>query len=287
MLSLNLDRSKRIFRLKEIKSVGNLILSNKKKLIKLKERQSKNFIEALTKLNDSLKKSESLTNVPNTIKKNNSVMNIFKLKEMYLKKRREKYEQLPNINQNKLNLNEENNKIITPNKLLILNKSSSFNTKNIYPISTKNSEESKIPFYFKALNFPKKPKPASQIIKTSKIAINSGTPFKKYCFNLEENVGDYVENKDIFSGYDRFNDVLKQYIKNEMTGLTMPGNIINRDVIGYKKTVHPKNVKVQIKRNIPVPNKTLVPIPRELAEQGISCSHINLKDVYNEKNKLL
>ena len=209
MLSLNSDRSKRIFRLKEIKSVGNLILSNKKKLIKLKERQSKNFIKALTKLNDSLKKSESLTNVPNTIKKNNSVMNIFKLKEMYLKKRntikknnsvmnifklkemylkkrREKYEQLPNINQNKLNLNEENNKIITPNKLLILNKSSSFNTKNIYPTSTKNSEESKIPFYFKALNFSKKPKPASQIIKTSKIAINSGTPFKKYCFNLEE-----------------------------------------------------------------------------------------------------
>lgn len=287
MLSLNSDRSKRIFTLKDIKSIGNLILTNKKKLMKLKERQSKTFIKALTNLNESLKKSQSLTNLPITIKRNNSVMNIFKLKEMYINKKIEKNEQLPNINQNKLNLNEENNKNISPNKLLILNKTSSFNAKNNYPTSTKNIEESKIPFYLKALTFQKKPKPASQIIKSSKTAINSGTPFKKYCFNLEENVGDYVENKDIFSRYDRFNDVLKQYIKNEMTGLTMPGNIINREVIGFKKTVQPKNVKVQIKRNIPVPNKTLVPFPRELVEQGISYSHINLKDVYNEKNKLL
>ena len=116
-------------------------------------------------------------------------------------------------------------------------------------VSTQKEVKDPTPFYLKALNVPKHIQTPAEIVKTSKHLLNGKNPFKKYCFNLEENVGDYVENKDIFSGYDRFNDVLKQYIKNEMTGLTMPGNIINRDVIGYKKTVHPKNVKVQIKRN--------------------------------------
>ena len=288
MISLESDRGKNFYKLKGSKSVGNLILDNKRRLVKLKSKQNKTFIKALSKLNNSLRKSEYLTNIPYAIKKNNSVMKSFKLKEMYINSKREKYELLPDINQNRKNINEVNNTNDSPKKLILFNRPNNFNlNNNIHPISTKNSEESKIPFYLKALNFPKKAKTSAQIIKTSKAAINSGNPFKKYCFDLEENVGEYVERRDKFSGYNRFNEVLKQYIKEDMTGLGIPGNIINRDTIGYKRTIHPKNIKIQIRKNIMPPNKTLVPIPRELAGKGISYTHIRFKDVYNEKNELL
>ena len=286
MISLDSDRSRDFYRLKGSKSVGNLILDNKKKLTKLRAKQNRTFIKALTNLNYSLKKSEYLTNIPFTIKKNNSVMKLFKYKEMYINKKNEKNVLLPDINQNRDIRNEQNNTNVSL-KNILFNRPNNFNTKNIHSFNTKNEEESKIPFYFKALNFQKKAKTAAQIIKSSKAALNSGNPFKKYCFNLEENVGDYVESRDKFSGYNRFNEVLKQYIKEDMTGLGIPGNVINRDTIGYKRTLQPKNVKIHIKKNIQAPNKTLVPIPRELAGKGISYSHITFKDVYNEKNKLL
>ena len=288
MISLESDRGSNFYRLKGSKSVGNLILDNKKRLEKLKSKQNKEFIKALTKLNDSLKKSEYLTNIPYTIKKNNSVMKLFRLKEMYLNNKKEKYELLPDINQNRKSINAGNNTNNLQKKLILFNKPNNFNSKNIiHPISTKNAEESKIPFYLKALNFPKKTRSSAQIIKTSKAAINSVNPFKKYCFDLEENVGEYIESRDKFSGYNRFNEVLKQYIKEDMTGLGIPGNVLNRDTIGYKRTIQPKNIKNKIKKSIVPPNKTLVPIPRELAGKGISYTHISFKEVYNEKNKLL
>ena len=288
MISLESDRGQNFYRLKGSKSVGNLIIDNKKKLEKLKSKQNKTFIKALTKLNNSLKKSEYLTNIPYAIKKNNSVMKSFKLKEMYINNKREKYGLLPDINKNRKNINETNNTNNSPKKLMLFNSPNNANLKNNnYQINTKSAEESKMPFYLKALSFPKKTRTSAQIIKMSKAAINSGNPFKKYCFNLEENVGEYVESKDKFSGYNRFNEVLKQYIKEDMTGLGIPGNVLNRDTIGYKRTIQPQNIKNKIKKSIVPPNKTLVPIPRELAGKGISYTHISFKEVYNEKNKLL
>ena len=109
MISLESDRGQNFYRLKGSKSVGNLILDNKKRLEKLKSKQNKEFIKALTKLNDSLNKSEYLTNIPYTIKKNNSVMKLFRLKEMYLNNKKEKYELLPDINQNRKSINAGNN----------------------------------------------------------------------------------------------------------------------------------------------------------------------------------
>ena len=64
-------------------------------------------------------------------------------------------------------------------------------------------------------------------------------------------------------------------------------DVLNRDTIGYKRTIQPQNIKNKIKKSIVPPNKTLVPIPRELAGKGISYTHISFKEVYNEKNKLL
>ena len=57
MISSETDRSKIVPRLKESYSVGNLILNNKRKLYKLKEKQNATIIKAIGTLEKSLKKS--------------------------------------------------------------------------------------------------------------------------------------------------------------------------------------------------------------------------------------
>ena len=117
--------------------------------------------------------------------------------------------------------------------------------------------------------------------------ISNRNPFKKYCYDLEEKIGNYVENQDKYSPMANFNELLKKYIKDELIGMSIPGNILHRDAPGFIRTIHPKNVKEQIKKRITVPNKTLVPVPNELAGKGISYTHITLKDVYNDKDILI
>ena len=103
MLTKDSDTSKKTPRLKENKSVGYLILLNKRKFNKLKEKQTATFIKAIGKLNKSLKKSESLVNLPSFIKRNNSVIKLFEHKEEIIKKRKLKFESLPDINKNSKN----------------------------------------------------------------------------------------------------------------------------------------------------------------------------------------
>ena len=134
---------------------------------------------------------------------------------------------------------------------------------------------------------PRQNKPAAEIVKKSKNILYGRNPFKKYCYNLEEKVGDYVESKETHMDFSNFYGIIKGYIKDELTGITIPGNVLNRDVPGYVRTIHPKNIRTRIKKSIDVPDKTLVPFPNELAGKGISYSHITLKDIYNEKNKLI
>ena len=281
MISSETDRSKILPRLKESYSVGNLILNNKRKLYKLKEKQNATFIKAIGTLEKSLKKSESLMNMPFLIKKNNSVMKIFKMKEEHMNKNKNKFSLFPNINQNNkqnLDLNSSNHKILDSNNPININK------KNI---NSKTTEASKIPYYLKALSFPTKVMPSSQIVKISRNQIYGRNPFKKYCYNLEENVDDYVTNQEKNSEYNNFHAILKGYIKDESSGITIPGNLLNRNTIGFMKTIHPKNVRTRIKKRIDVPDKTLVPLPRDLVGKGIIFSHITMKDLYNEKNRLL
>ena len=97
--------TKRTPKLKQNKSVGDLILLNKKKLNKLREKKSETFTNALIKLNNHLKKSVALVNIPNSIKRNNSVIKLFQHKEKIVKKRLAKLQILPNINKNKKRVN--------------------------------------------------------------------------------------------------------------------------------------------------------------------------------------
>ena len=287
MLTRDSDTSKKTPRLKEDKSVGYLILLNKRKFNKLKEKQTATFIDAIGKLNKSLKKSESLVNLPSYIKRNNSVIKLFEHKEEIIKKRKLKFESLPDINKNSNNKTAPINKGMFSSKALTSNKLINFNKQNIIPISPKNETEEKIPFYYKSLKFSKHNKTAAEIVKTSKNVLYGKTPFKKYCYNLEENVGDYVQSKEKHFDYSNFYEILKGYIKDELTGISIPGNLLNRAVPGYIRSIHPKNVRTRIKKRIDVPDKTLVPTPNELVGKGISYSHITMKDIYNDKNLLI
>ena len=285
MKPIESDKNKNTPRLKENKSMGNLILSNKKRYIKLKENQHAKLLRAVINLKDSLKKSESLMNIPFSIKKNNSVMKIFKIKEEKINKRILEYKSLPDINKDKKdNKSEINNKDILTNKFSF-KKFFNFALKDNLPIIQKNRTEEKIPYYLRALQLSTHSKTPAQIITMSKNAMHRKNPFNKYCVNLEEKIGDYVENRDKNNRYSNFNNLLKEYIKGEPIGISMPGNILSR--AGFIKTIQPKNVRILIKKNIDVPNQTLIPTPSELAGKGISFTHITMKDVYNEKNKII
>ena len=285
MKPIESDRNNNTEKLKESKSMNNLILFNKKKYIKLKEKQNAKLIKALTNLNDSLKKSESLAHIPFSIKKNNSVMKIFKLKEEKINRKISKNNVLPDIKKDK-----KNNKTEFDNKDNLTNRFSAkmyfnFNLKDKFPTIQTNKTEDKIPYYLKALKLSTHTRTPAQIVKISKNSIHRKNPFNKYCFNLEEKIGYYVENKDKNTRYTNFHNLLKEYIKDELTGISIPGNILSR--AGFIKTIQPKNVRTKIKRDIDVPNHTLIPMPVELAGKGISFTHITMKDIYNENNKVI
>ena len=89
--------TKRSPKLKQNKSVGDLILLNKKKLDKLREKKSETFTNALIKLNNHLKKSVALVNIPNNIKRNNSVIKLFQHKEKIVRYLRNRGKLLNNI----------------------------------------------------------------------------------------------------------------------------------------------------------------------------------------------
>lgn len=104
---------------------------------------------------------------------------------------------------------------------------------------------------------------------------------------MEEKVGNFVDYNDKNTNYYDYDKKVKMNIKDEMTGISIPGNILNRSSLGFIRTLQPKNIKTRIKKSIFVPEKTLLPVPYGIAGKGVNYTHITLKNLYNEKNKMM
>ena len=274
------------------KSLGYKIIENKKRLQKFHEKNNKTFNDAIIQLNKTLKKSESLLHINHYPEKNditlilpNNELNYLKKVEYYKKWHFNNI--LPKIDDKK---KEDDNKkeyknnyksfgsIFRPNKNYIIRNNRNYDSDN---------EKDKIPFYLKPLVPKRRNIKANEIVKISIKELNKKNKFKKYCYKLEEKVGNYVESNDKFSNYYDFDNQLKRNIKEEMTGISIPGNVLNLSSIGFIKTIQPKNIRIRIKKNVPVPERTLLPVPNGLAGKGVNYTHITLKNLYSEKNKMI
>ena len=262
---------------KRNKLIGEKIIEEKSKYNKLREKNNKSFNEAILRLNKILKNSESLLQINNHYPKKNDISSFLPKNEENYVKKLNYYNKwhfiLPKINNNKENNkndNYNNKKDKSRNKFL----------KGVF-IPQNKEEKRKDNIFSKTLEYKKNNINANQIVKRSIQELNKKNKFKKYCYNLEEKVGNYVECNEISNYYD-FDKEVKKDIKNEMIGIDIPGNILNRDSIGFIKTLLPKNIKIRIKKSISVPEKTLLPVPQGLVGKG-NYTHITFKSLYNEK----
>jgi len=277
-MSLILDREIKSKRLRNRnKLIGEKIIEEKNIYNKLREKNNKSFNEAIIRLNKILKSSESLLQINNHYPKKNDISSLLPKNESNYIKKINYYNRwhfiLPKINNKESNKddNSYNKKDIKSRNKFI---------KGIF-IPQNKEEKGKENFFSKTLEYKKHNINANQIVKRSIQELNKKNKFKKYCYNLEEKVGNYVECNEISNYYD-FDKEVKKDIKNEMIGLDIPGNILNRDSIGFIKTIIPKNIKIRIKKNISVPEKTLLPVPQGLVGKG-NYTHITFKSLYNEK----
>ena len=277
-MSLILDREIKSKRLRNRnKLIGEKIIEEKNIYNKLREKKNKSFNEAIIRLNKILKSSESLLQINNHYPKKNDISSLLPKNESNYIKKINYYNRwhfiLPKINNKESNKddNSYNKKDIKSRNKFI---------KGIF-IPQNKEEKGKENFFSKTLEYKKHNINANQIVKRSIQELNKKNKFKKYCYNLEEKVGNYVECNEISNYYD-FDKEVKKDIKNEMIGLDIPGNILNRDSIGFIKTIIPKNIKIRIKKNISVPEKTLLPVPQGLIGKG-NYTHITFKSLYNEK----
>lgn len=297
------------------KTLGHIMVEDRKRYSKLQEVKSKTFNEALKNLNNTLRRSESLLQV-NHYPQKIDISSILPKYEINYLKQIDYYKKwhfnnniLPiinktkNNNQNKNNLNDKNkNKnnfnekvnftylgsLYKPNKNSLIRNNKINNTNNINNNSKNHSQIlDDIPFYLKGLLPRKNNIPASEIVKKSIIELTKKNGFKKYRYNMEEKVGNFVDYNDKFSDYYDFDKKVKQNIKDEMTGLSIPGNVVNRSCLGFIRTLQPKIVKIRVKKSVSVPEKTLLPVPTGLAGKGLNYTHITFKNVYNDKNKLI
>jgi len=277
-MSLILDREIKSKRLRNRnKLIGEKIIEEKNIYNKLREKKNKSFNEAIIRLNKILKSSESLLQINNHYPKKNDISSLLPKNESNYIKKINYYNRwhfiLPKINNKESNKddNSYNKKDIKSRNKFI---------KGIF-IPQNKEEKGKENLFSKTLEYKKHNINANQIVKRSIQELNKKNKFKKYCYNLEEKVGNYVECNEISNYYD-FDKEVKKDIKNEMIGLDIPGNILNRDSIGFIKTIIPKNIKIRIKKNISVPEKTLLPVPQGLVGKG-NYTHITFKSLYNEK----
>ena len=291
-LELNKSRNKGREKISYL-SLGNRLVEDKKNFFKLKLKKDKTFNEAIENLNGTLKKTESLLHI-NHYQKKNDIDSLFPRKQLnYLKKMQYhnkwhiKYT-LPIMENNNIlkklkekNANKSRNSINFPANL--------FRSKHFY--SSRNSksveEIETMPYYLKRFEQKKSNIIASEIVKKSILALSKRDRFSKYRYKIEMKVGDFLDYNDKFSNYYDFDKKIKKNIKDEKTGITIPGNSINRNSLGYINTLQPKNIKLKIKSNITVPEKTLLPVPHGIIGKGLNYTHITLKNAYNENNKLI
>ena len=263
------------------KLIGEKIIEEKIKYCKLREKNNKSFNEAIIRLNKLLKNSESLLQINSHYPKKNGISSFLPKNESNYLKKINYYNKwhfiLPKINNN---IKKENNKDDNSNKKDNNIKSRNKFLRGIF-LPQNKEEKGKDNFFSKTLEYKKHNINASQIVKRSIQELNKKNKFKKYCYNLEEKVGNYVECNEVSNYYD-FDKEVKKDIKNEMIGIDIPGNILNRDSIGFIKTLIPKNIKIRIKKSISVPEKTLLPVPQGLVGKG-NYTHITIKSLYNEK----
>ena len=303
MSSIDIFRPRKKIKIRINKSLGNKLVEDKINFYKLNEQKSKIFNDTIRNLNKTLKKSESLLQI-NHYSPKNDISSVLSKDELNYLKQIQYYKKwhfntniLPiignnNNNNNQNNINNMNNNNLVPRNnftylgsLYRANKNADIrnNRKN----DTKTNEEENIPFYLKGLVPRKNNISASEIVKISNLVLNKNNVFKKYRYNMEEKVGNYVDYNDKYSNYYDFDKKVKINIKDEMTGITIPGNVLNRSNIGFIRTLQPKNVRTKIKKSISVPEKTLLPVPTGIVGKGLNYTHITLKNVYNEKNKLI
>jgi hypothetical protein len=260
------------------KLIGEKIIEEKIKYCKLREKNNKSFNEAIIRLNKLLKNSESLLQINSHYPKKNGISSFLPKNESNYLKKINYYNKwhfiLPKINNN--NIKKENNKDDNIHNIKSRNKF----LKGIF-LPHYKEEKGKDNIFSKTLEYKKHNINANQIVKRSIQELNKKNKFKKYCYNLEEKVGNYVECNEISNYYD-FDKEVKKDIKNEMIGIDIPGNTLNRDSIGFIKTLLPKNIKIRIKKSISVPEKTLLPVPQGLVGKG-NYTHITIKSLYKEK----
>ena len=284
------------------KSLGNRLVEDKIRFYKLNKQKSKNFNETIKNLNQTLQKSESLLQI-NHYQPKNDISSVLSKDELNYLKKIDYYKKwhfnnniLPiieknNNNQNNVNNNMNNSNLVSRNNFNYLGSlfrpNKNADIRNNIKNNTKTDEEENVPFYLKGLVPRKNNISASEIVKISNLVLNKKNVFKKYRYNMEEKVGNYVDYNDKYSNYYDFDKKVKINIKDEMTGISIPGNVLNRSNIGFIRTLQPKNVRTKIKKSISVPEKTLLPVPTGIVGKGLNYTHITLKNVYNEKNKLI
>ena len=304
MNSLNISKSDKRTRNKIDKSLGNRLVEDKIKYYQFQKQKSKTFNDAIIKLNKTLRKSESLAQI-NHYPLKNDIENVLPKEEINNLRKIEYYKKWhfnncnifpiigkkintiqKNNNNNKNNKEEDKNDVLKKNfsylgSLYRANKNSNLRN-NKHKI-----EEDNIPFYFKGLEPRKKNIKASEIVKISIQELNKKNTFKRYRYNMEEKVGNFVSYNDKYSNYYDFDKKVKMNIKDERTGISMPGNVLNRTHLGYIRTLQPKHINLKVKKSITVPERTLLPEPHGLGGKGLKYTHITYKDVYNDKNILI
>ena len=275
------------------KSIGHILVENQKNFYKFNLEKSKTFNKVIDKLNRTLKQTESLLNINHYPKKILIDNMLPKEKINYLKK--VKY----------LNKWHIYNKISPA--LPIIKMKENIKGKN-KTIEEKKTDGQKTNFHFvgNQLNSietsdvrnrtalspvsrgfvrRKKNTSASEIVKMSLRILNKRNRFQNYQHNMQEKLGKFLDYNDIFSDYYDFDKNVKKDIKEERTGLSIPGNALNR--IGQIRTIQPKNVKIRIKKQVAIPDRTLLPVPQGFIGKVFNYTHITLNKEYNDQNKMM
>ena len=133
---------------------------------------------------------------------------------------------------------------------------------------------------------PQKAIQMKEIVKRYINGFYNKNKFDKYCYELKDKVGNYVQHKDRYDSYYDFDKQIQKDIKDEKIGLAFPGNIINRQKVGYLYSLHPKYIKEKGTKIIHVPDRTILPVPRS-SSIDFWYTRITMNDIYNEKNKMV
>ena len=279
--------SDRIRNKKETKKpIGQQILDDKRSYKIFRNNNIKEFSKTLKLLNKTLNSSETLLK-SNHFSDKFDINTVLSIEQKNIIKKLN-YEKkwnfsLPIINnsqnnsQNNTKRNQNNNNNFQNIKQKKLNESQSMPDLN--QLKLKNQP------YFQFIK-PQKTIKMKEIVKKYINGFYSNNKFDKYCYVLKDKVGNFVQHKDRYDSYYDFDKQIQKDIKEEKIGLSFPGNIINRQKIGYLYSLHPKYIKIKGNKIIRVPDRTILPVPRT-SSINFWYTKITMNDLYNEKNKMI